>query len=132
MFGIVCMIIVCLLSLYIICSFYIYSRQGDLDNTLKGLDKLYKANDKDEIIKCLSEVIVQSKSSVRWPTIIAVSIVFSIFISYATRNIESACQKFIITFPLVFIPLYVSFNYLQAHGGNKALVSVGLLNSMRA
>ena len=127
MFGNISLILVCLLSVYIICSFYLYTKEGDLNNSLKGLDILYQNNDKDEIIRKLFEHAVISNSKVRWPILMAISIVFAIIISHATNLVENNSQKFFIILPLLFLPLYITFNYLQAHGGNKRIIAASQL-----
>jgi hypothetical protein len=127
MLGIVCICLVCILSIYIVATFFTYSQSGDLNNSIGGLDKVYKTEDKDEIIKQLYEIVVLNKSQVRWPFLIALSIVFTIFITYATKSIDTQLQRFVIILPLIFIPLYVFFNYTQAHGGNKSLISAAQL-----
>lgn len=130
MFETVSTILVCFLSVYIIASFYTYSRQGDIDNSLKGLETLYHINDKDEIVKKLFEHSVALQSIVRWPVIVAVSIVSSIIITYATSNISDNGQKFFIILPLIFAPIYASFNFLQAHGGNNTRIAINNLNAI--
>lgn len=127
MFDTICLCLICILSIYIAATLLIYSRSGDLNNSLKGMDKLYKLGDKDEIIKQLYELVVFQKSRVVWPFLLAISIVFAIFISYATKLVEEQSQRFIIIIPFIFLPLYVSFNYMQAHGGNNTLSSANQL-----
>jgi hypothetical protein len=116
-----------MLILYTILTINIYSSEGDINNILADMKKLEKIGDKDEIVHNLFQIILQEKAKVSWPLILVLSIIFSIIITYCTYELKDLDQKFLITTILIFLPMYLLFNYLKAHGGNKNLFNSILL-----
>jgi hypothetical protein len=125
---IVSIMIFCL-SIYILLTFYIYSTQGDMNNLIKDIKKLKKVKDKDEIIDRLFHIIVDNKSSVKWPIIVSISIIISSLITYCTSGINNLDQKFLITSAFIFLTIYGMFNFLKTHGGQNQLIKSVILHN---
>jgi hypothetical protein len=123
------MICLFILILYIVCTLYFYSKDGDLNNTIRGINKLKDINDKDEIINTLYRMVITQNVSVRWPAIVALSIVSSLFITYCTNGNLTVDQRFLITIPFVFVPMYLLFNFKKAHNCNENIVNATFLYS---
>lgn len=80
------------------------------------------APDKDKIVKTLFEAAIHQKSVVRWPLLMAFSIVYSILVVRLFSLVSEDVIKFIMLIPITFLLLYGIFNSLQAHGGDRELV----------
>lgn len=79
------------------------------------------APDKDKIIKTLFEAAIHQKSIVRWPLLMAFSIVYSMLVVRLFSLVSDDVTKFIMFIPITFLLLYGIFNSLQAHGGDQEL-----------
>jgi len=123
------MISLFILILYIVCTLYFYSKDGDLHNAIRGLKKLEDTDDKNELFNVLYRMAISQNISVRWPVIVALSLVSSLFITYCTAGITAIDQRFLITIPFVFLPMYALFNFRSAHGGNEKIVNATFLYS---
>lgn len=123
------MISLFILILYIICTLYFYSKEGDLHNAIRGIKKLESTNDKDELLNVLYRLAISNNVSVRWPVIVALSLISSLLITYCTTGMSNIDQRFLITIPFVFLPMYVLFNFKNAHSKNENIVNSTFLYS---
>lgn len=113
--------ILCILSLYIMYSLFMYSREGDISNSTHGIDKQLDVN-KDQVIDRLFKCVANQNPSVKWGKLLICSIVYSILLVYTLSQLKDDSLKFIVIIPLTFLLLYGLFNNLRAHGGNRELV----------
>jgi hypothetical protein len=123
-----CAVFLCL-AFYTLLTFYIYSTKGDMDNIIKDIKKLEKIKDKDEIISKLFLIIVEDKTSVKWPIILCISVLISSLITYCTASNNNLDQKFLIITVIIFLTIYGIFNFFRAHGGTRQLVNSIILHN---